>query len=89
MNLIFALTSEGTDAVEVVERQGFGPAAPFLAPGALGGTADGAVERVLEYVRAGADEVNIALRAPWDEAMLDAYLELLPTIRAGADSAHN
>jgi F420-dependent oxidoreductase-like protein len=84
VNLIFALTSEGTDAVEVVERQGFGPASPFLAPGALAGTTDGVVEKVLEYVRAGADEVNIALRAPWDEAMLDAYLALLPEIRAAS-----
>jgi F420-dependent oxidoreductase-like protein len=81
VNLIFALTSDGTDVVEVVRGQGFGPAAPFLADGALGGPIDGVVERVGEYVSAGADEVNIALRAPWDEAMLDAYLELLPAIR--------
>ena len=81
VNLIFALTSDATDVVEVVAGQGFGPAAPFLAAGALGGTTDGVVEKVLEYVGAGADEVNIALRAPWDQAMLDAYLELLPTIR--------
>ena len=38
----------------------------------------------MDYVRAGADEVNIALRAPWDEAMLDAYLELLPAIRSAS-----
>jgi F420-dependent oxidoreductase-like protein len=81
VNLIFALTSEGTDVVEVVAGQGFGAAAPFLADGALGGSIDDVVERVGEYVAAGAQEVNIALRAPWDQAMLDAYLELLPAIR--------
>jgi F420-dependent oxidoreductase-like protein len=82
VNLIFALTSDGTPVEDVVAAQGFGPAAPFLAPGALGGPVDEVADRVGEYVAAGADEVNIALRHPWDEAMLDAYLELLPTIRA-------
>jgi F420-dependent oxidoreductase-like protein len=84
VNLIFALTSDGTDVPTVLEGQGWGPAAPFLVDGALGGSSEGAAERVLEYVAAGADEVNIALRAPWDEAQLDAYLELLPAIRSAA-----
>jgi alkanesulfonate monooxygenase SsuD/methylene tetrahydromethanopterin reductase-like flavin-dependent oxidoreductase (luciferase family) len=86
VNLIFALTSEGTDVAEVVSAQGFGAAAPFLVGGALGGPIGGVVERITEYVAAGADEVNIALRAPWDERMLDAYLELLPEIRAANPS---
>ena len=81
VNLIFALTSDGTDLTTVLEGQGWGAAAPFLADGALSGSIDDAAERVLQYVEAGADEVNIALRAPWDEGMLDAYLELLPAIR--------
>ena len=81
VNLLFALTSDGTDVPTVLEGQGWGAAAPFLADGALGGSIEGAAERVLQYVEAGADEVNIALRAPWDEQMLDAYLELLPSIR--------
>ena len=38
---------------EVVRGQGFGPAAPFLVDGALGGPIDGVVERVVDYVRAG------------------------------------
>jgi F420-dependent oxidoreductase-like protein len=87
VNLIFALTSDGTDVATVLDGQGWGPAAPFLADGALGGSIDGAAQRVLDYVRAGAHEVNIALRAPWDERMLDAYLERLPEIRAAADGA--
>jgi alkanesulfonate monooxygenase SsuD/methylene tetrahydromethanopterin reductase-like flavin-dependent oxidoreductase (luciferase family) len=82
VNLIFALTSDDRDVMQVLDGQGWGPAAPFLADGALGGSLDDVVERVLAYVDAGADELNIALRHPWDEAKLDAYLELLPTIRA-------
>lgn len=84
INLLFALDGAGTDTTEVVAAQGFGAAAPFMVPGALGGTVDGALERVLEYVDAGADEVNIALRAPWDDAQLDAYLELLPAVRTAS-----
>ena len=84
VNLIFALTSEEADVVEVVRSQGFGIGSEFLAPGALAGPVDAVPERIAEYVAAGADEVNIALRAPWDEAMLDAYLELLPTIRSAS-----
>jgi alkanesulfonate monooxygenase SsuD/methylene tetrahydromethanopterin reductase-like flavin-dependent oxidoreductase (luciferase family) len=81
VNLIFALTTDGTELATVLEGQGWGAAAPFLADGALGGSIDDAAERVLSYVDAGADEVNIALRAPWDQGALDAYLELLPEIR--------
>ena len=36
----------------------------------------------MEYVEAGADEVNIALRAPWNEEALDAYLgDVMPKVR--------
>lgn len=82
VNLIFAVTSGPSDVVEVVAGQGFGAAAPYLAQGAFHGAVDELADQVGEYVAAGADEVNIALRAPWDEAMLDAYLELLPGIRS-------
>ena len=36
----------------------------------------------MEYVEAGADEINIALRAPWDAEALDAYLtKVMPEVR--------
>ena len=39
----------------------------------------------MEYVSAGADEVNVALRAPWNEEALDAYLtDIMPKIRKAA-----
>jgi 2-methylisocitrate lyase-like PEP mutase family enzyme len=44
-----------------------------------------AVDRIMEYVQAGADEVNIALRAPWNEEALDAYLnDVMPKVRKAA-----
>jgi len=52
------------------------------ATGALTGTPAQAAERVLEYVAAGASEINIALRAPWNQEALDAYIEdVVPRVR--------
>jgi alkanesulfonate monooxygenase SsuD/methylene tetrahydromethanopterin reductase-like flavin-dependent oxidoreductase (luciferase family) len=60
----------------------WGSSLPQVLGGALLCTPDQAVERIIEYARAGADEVNIALRAPWDEEALDAYLEqVMPAVR--------
>jgi F420-dependent oxidoreductase-like protein len=66
----------------------WGPAAERTAQGALLCTPENAVERIMEYVNAGADEVNIALRAPWLPEALDAYLnDVLPGVRRAAASA--
>jgi F420-dependent oxidoreductase-like protein len=84
VNVTFNL---GLDQAEVARQrqlllEDWGPAAERVAEGALLTTPQGAVERVLEYVAAGADEVNIALRAPWNEEALDAYLEdVMPAVR--------
>jgi len=83
-NVMFAL---GTDAAEV-ERQrqslveDWGELAERTMDGALLCTPDAAVERVMEYVEAGADEINIALRAPFNSEALDAYLtDVMPKVR--------
>jgi alkanesulfonate monooxygenase SsuD/methylene tetrahydromethanopterin reductase-like flavin-dependent oxidoreductase (luciferase family) len=53
-----------------------------IAGGALLSTPKQAAERILEYVAAGAGEVNIALRAPFDPEALDAYIdEVMPRVR--------
>ena len=42
-----------------------------------------AIDRINAYREVGADEINISLRAPWNEEALDAYLtEVIPAIRA-------
>jgi alkanesulfonate monooxygenase SsuD/methylene tetrahydromethanopterin reductase-like flavin-dependent oxidoreductase (luciferase family) len=64
-------------------KNDWGAAATRIAGGALLGTPAQAVERVLEYVNAGATEVNIALRAPWNAEALDAYIkDVVPRVRA-------
>jgi alkanesulfonate monooxygenase SsuD/methylene tetrahydromethanopterin reductase-like flavin-dependent oxidoreductase (luciferase family) len=47
-------------------RQQFGNIAEFVRPGVLTGSDEQVVDRIGEYVAAGADQVNIALRAPVD-----------------------
>ena len=52
-----------------------------LDDGALTGTPDAAVEQVMEYVEAGAQDVNVLLQPPWDAEALDAYLDdVIPAI---------
>ena len=45
--------------------------AEYVRPGVLVGSPDEMVDRIGEYVDAGADQINIALRAPWDLGVLD------------------
>lgn len=64
-------------------RDAWGPVAKRIEGGALLCTPAEAPERIQEYVDAGASMVNIALRAPWNEEALDAYLnEVIPAVRS-------
>ena len=78
VNLVFAMAMDEAGVAAERERLGaeWGANAERIINGSLLCTPDAAVERVLEYVAAGAQEVNIALRAPWNAEALDAYLEV-------------
>jgi alkanesulfonate monooxygenase SsuD/methylene tetrahydromethanopterin reductase-like flavin-dependent oxidoreductase (luciferase family) len=53
-------------------RAQFGPRADSVRPGAIVGTSvDDTAAALGRYVAAGADTVNIALRAPWDPGVLE------------------
>ena len=54
-------------------RQQFGAIADCVRPGVLGGSVDEVVDRIGEYVAAGADQVNLALRAPFDLDALERF----------------
>jgi alkanesulfonate monooxygenase SsuD/methylene tetrahydromethanopterin reductase-like flavin-dependent oxidoreductase (luciferase family) len=76
------LTEQGVARERERLHEDWGAMAERTARGALLCTPSEAVERILEYVDAGADEVNIALRSPWCEESLDAYLtEVMPAVR--------
>ncbi len=55
----------------------FGKIAETVGPGCLTGSDDEVIDRIGQYVEAGADQVNIALRAPFD---LDALERLATTL---------
>ena len=58
--------------------------------GGLLGTPDEAVERIKLYQAAGATDINVALRAPWDDDMLKVYLDhILPEVRLGPQARNS
>lgn len=86
INLTFNLGADEAAAKAAHDRleAQWGPEIlPRVLGGGLNGTPDQAVERIHEYVEAGATGLNVALRAPWDGEALDAYLDqVIPAVRA-------
>lgn len=58
-------------------RQQFGGIAEFVRPGVLGGSDEEVVDRIGTYVEAGAHQVNIAVRAPFDLDALERFAATL------------
>lgn len=88
VNLLFNLATGQSQMKAERERlaSDWGKMAPRIEGGALLCTPDQAVERIMEYVNAGATDVNVALRAPWNEEALDAYLtDVMPRVRKAAE----
>lgn len=84
VNLIFGLSVDSKAAAQMEQamRAQWGPRAEGVLKGTLTGTPDQALERLASYAAAGANGINIALRAPWDSEALDAYLDVvLPAAR--------
>jgi alkanesulfonate monooxygenase SsuD/methylene tetrahydromethanopterin reductase-like flavin-dependent oxidoreductase (luciferase family) len=78
INLMFDL---GKDENEL--RAQWGPMWDRVSGGSLNGSVDQATERILTFRDAGADLVNVALRAPVDRELIEAYLtEIAPAVRA-------
>ena len=85
VNLVFALGADraAADRAEADLAEQWGPMFERIRSGALLGTPEQAVEQVLAYAEAGADMVNIALRAPFDAEALQAYQEVvMPQVRS-------
>ena len=58
-------------------RQQFGGLADYVRPGVLTGSDAEVIDRIGAYVEAGAGQVNLALRAPFDEDALDRFAAAL------------
>ncbi|MEM1434190.1 MAG: TIGR03560 family F420-dependent LLM class oxidoreductase [Pseudomonadota bacterium] len=90
VNLLFNLGLSDTDLARERARLSadWGAMAERTEGGALLCRPDEAVDRLMAYVDAGATDINVALRAPWNEPALDAYLnEVMPAVRERA-AAH-
>ncbi len=87
VNLVFAMGADqaGAERVSAELAEQWGPMVERIRGGALTGTPEQAVDQVMAYVDAGADMVNVALRAPFDQEALDGYREVvMPRVRADA-----
>jgi F420-dependent oxidoreductase-like protein len=62
-------------------REQFGGLAEGVRPGVLMGSPDQLVDRIGQYVEAGADQINIAMRAPWQLELLDLATSALGQLR--------
>jgi F420-dependent oxidoreductase-like protein len=63
-------------------RNQFGPMSNYVRPGVLSGSVQEMVDKVGAYVAAGAAQVNLAMRAPFDRDGLERFAsEVLPAIR--------
>ncbi len=84
VNLSFHLGLDAADAERELARMraDWGPMVARVHEGALTGTPAEAVATVAAYLDAGATDVNVALRAPWNERALEVYLtECVPALR--------
>ncbi|MDO8391264.1 MAG: TIGR03560 family F420-dependent LLM class oxidoreductase [Actinomycetota bacterium] len=58
-------------------QQQFGGISEVVRPGVLTGSHEQVIDRIGQYVAAGADQVNIALRAPFDLEVLEQFSQAL------------
>ena len=88
VNVSFSMAADrgGADKAEAEIAAQWGPQADRIRSGSLLGTPDQALEQIMAYVEAGADMINVALRAPFDHEALDAYVaNVIPEVRRAVD----
>ena len=87
VNVAFAMAMDDVGVAQErasLERE-WGSQSERILAGSLLCTPSEALDRVMGYVESGADAINVALRAPWDEDALGAYLdEVMPAVRKAA-----
>jgi F420-dependent oxidoreductase-like protein len=66
---------------DALHRQ-FGAMAEFVRPGVVIGQGQAVVDRIGEYVEAGADQVNFAVRAPWEPGLMELAADAMRSFRS-------
>ncbi len=88
VNLSFGLQMDASGEASELESIAaqWGANSERIVTGSLLGRPRDAADKLAAYVEAGAEEINVALRAPWNEEALEAYLtEVVPEIRRRFD----
>jgi alkanesulfonate monooxygenase SsuD/methylene tetrahydromethanopterin reductase-like flavin-dependent oxidoreductase (luciferase family) len=82
INLMFALSHDDARSARATIEEQWGDGAARVRDGSLLGRPDDVLEQVAPYIEAGADLVNVVVRPPWDQELLDAYCtEVIPAMR--------
>ncbi|MDH3293037.1 MAG: LLM class flavin-dependent oxidoreductase, partial [Acidimicrobiia bacterium] len=85
INVLFGMGLDAADAKAAETRilDGWGAMTERVRGGALLGTPEQVVEHLQAYREAGADMINIALRVPFDQEVLEAYRDVvMPAVRS-------
>jgi alkanesulfonate monooxygenase SsuD/methylene tetrahydromethanopterin reductase-like flavin-dependent oxidoreductase (luciferase family) len=82
INLMFALSHDDARSARATIEEQWGDGAARVRDGSLLGRPDDVLEQVAPYIEAGTDLVNVVVRPPWDQELLDAYCtEVIPAMR--------
>jgi alkanesulfonate monooxygenase SsuD/methylene tetrahydromethanopterin reductase-like flavin-dependent oxidoreductase (luciferase family) len=82
INLMFGLSHDDPATVRAQLLAQWGERADRLLEGSLSGRPVDVVSQIAPYVEAGAELVNVVIRPPWDQELLDAYLtDVVPQMR--------
>jgi alkanesulfonate monooxygenase SsuD/methylene tetrahydromethanopterin reductase-like flavin-dependent oxidoreductase (luciferase family) len=82
VNLMYNLGTDDPATVRANLEKQWGELAEVVRQGSLIGRPGDVMEQVAPYVEAGAQLVNVVIRPPWEQDVLDAYVtEVVPAMR--------
>jgi alkanesulfonate monooxygenase SsuD/methylene tetrahydromethanopterin reductase-like flavin-dependent oxidoreductase (luciferase family) len=82
VNLMYNLGADDPATVRARLEKQWGELADVVRQGSLIGRPGDVMEQVAPYVEAGAQLVNVVIRPPWEQDLLDAYVtEVVPAMR--------
>jgi alkanesulfonate monooxygenase SsuD/methylene tetrahydromethanopterin reductase-like flavin-dependent oxidoreductase (luciferase family) len=82
VNLMYNLGTDDPATVRANLEKQWGELAEVVRQGSLIGRPGDVMEQVAPYVQAGAQLVNVVIRPPWEQDVLDAYVtEVVPAMR--------
>jgi alkanesulfonate monooxygenase SsuD/methylene tetrahydromethanopterin reductase-like flavin-dependent oxidoreductase (luciferase family) len=82
VNLMFSLSHDDAGTARARIEEQWGDGAARVRDGSLLGRPDDVLDQVAPYIEAGANLVNVVVRPPWDQELLDAYCtEVIPAMR--------